>query len=80
MNKKPIHKIRVGRGVAASIWENEGSAGAFFTVTLDRAYRNGEEVKSSSSFGRDDLLLAGKALDQAHTWILEQADAAKEEA
>lgn len=72
MSNKPVHKISTGRGAVASIWENEGRNGSFFNVTLERAYRDGEDMKSSSSFGRDDLLAAAKALDLAHTWILER--------
>lgn len=43
-------------------------------VTLTRRYKDGDEWKDSSNFGRDDLLLAAKALDQAHTWICQQRD------
>jgi len=33
---------------------------------------HGEDWKTTDSFGRDDLPLAGKVLDMAHTWIFEQ--------
>lgn len=72
MSNKPVHKVNAGRGTVASIWENEGKNGSFWNVTLDRTYRDGEELKSSSSFGRDDLLSAAKALELSHTWILER--------
>ena len=41
------------------------------TVTLSRSYRDGDQWKYSESLWRDDLPLAAKLLDQAHTWIYE---------
>jgi hypothetical protein len=38
-------------------------------VTFERLYREGEQWRSTTSFGRDDLLLLGKVADLAHTWI-----------
>ena len=38
-------------------------------VTVVRLYKDGEDWKSSDSFGRDDLPLLCKVADQAHTWI-----------
>src|SRR5436190_4055 len=38
-------------------------------VAVSRLYKDGEEWKSSESFGRDDLPLLCKVADQAHTWI-----------
>ena len=37
------------------------------------ATKDGDEWKSSYSFGREDLPLVCKALDHAHTWIFQQA-------
>jgi hypothetical protein len=34
-------------------------------------YRNGDVWKESTRLGKDDLLVASKVLDQAHTWIIE---------
>lgn len=78
--KTPAHKITYGR-ISAAVWENENSqtGKTFYNVTLERTYFEGDEPKSSTSFGRDDLLLAAKALDQAHTWIALQAAMAESE-
>ncbi len=40
-----------------------------------RLYKDKEQDQwaSTSSFGRDDLLLVAKVADTAHTWIFEQA-------
>ena len=72
MSKKPVHSIRLGR-IEVAIWENEGQKGSFHNVTVSRSYKDGDDWKKSDSFGRDDLPLVAKALDQAHTWIYQQA-------
>lgn len=71
--QKPVHEIRLGL-VRASIWENKSEYGIRHNVTLERLYpvkldENRRTWKSTSSFGRDDLLPAAKVLDLAHTWI-----------
>lgn len=71
---KPVHAIRLGR-IRASIWANQNEHGVFYSVKISRSYRDGEGWKSTDSFGRDDLLVAGKVLDLAHTWICETLQA-----
>ena len=68
---KPIHEIRLGK-VKAAIWANDTCSGVRHNVTIERLYKDGDDWKSTSSFGRDDLPLASKVLDQVHTWIFEQ--------
>ena len=70
--QKPVHTIRLGR-IKATIWANQSQNGPWYSVQVCRVYRNGDEWKQSDSFGRDDLLLVCKVLDQAHTWIYQQA-------
>ena len=70
--QKPIHTIRFGR-IRATIWANEGPNGTWYSIQVCRRYKVGDEWKQSDSFGRDDLLLVCKALDQAHTWIYQQS-------
>ena len=70
--QKPAHEIRLGR-VKATIWANETESGIRHNVTVSRLYRDGDEWKQSSSFGRDDLPLVAKVADLAHLWIYEQA-------
>lgn len=76
---RPVHEVRLGRIVAA-IWLNHTDSGApRHNVTVSRLYkRDGDSSWSrSDAFGRDDLLVAAKVLDQAHTWILEQPHTAE---
>lgn len=69
---RPTHEIRLGR-VKAAIWENETQHGSRHNVTVSRLYRDGEQWKDSTSFGRDDLPLVAKVVDQAHSWIFENS-------
>jgi hypothetical protein len=72
---KPVHEIRIGR-IRASIWANAGGQGnTRLNVTVQRLYKDESGWKSTASFGRDDLLLVGKVLDLAHSWICQQARA-----
>ena len=64
----PVHEIRLGR-IRAAIWENETQNGARHNVTVSRLYKDGNNWKDSSSFGRDDLPLVAKVVDQCHSWI-----------
>lgn len=72
--QQPVHEIRLG-AIKATIWENQTSAGTRHNVTVSRLYKDGDEWKQTESFGRDDLPLLAKAVDQAHTWIFESASA-----
>ena len=69
---RPVHEVRLGK-VRASIWENETQNGPRHNVTVSRLYKDGDDWKDATSFGRDDLLLVAKVCDQAHTWIFEQS-------
>lgn len=69
---KPIHTIRLS-SIQAAIWSNPGQHGPFYNVTIDRRFRDAnEQWQSSSSFGRDDLLIVAKLADAAHTYICDR--------
>ena len=72
MSKAPIHVIRFGL-IKACIWKNHTSVGDRYSITVVRLYKNGDVWKESTRFGRDDLLLAAKACDHAHKWIIQEA-------
>lgn len=69
---RPVHEIRMGR-VRAAIWQNRTDNGIRHNVTISRLYKEGDDWKDSSSFGRDDLPLVAKVCDQAHSWIFAQS-------
>ena len=74
-SNKPVAEVRVG-AVKAAIWPNQTESGAVrYNVTFSRIYKDAEgNWKSTSSFGRDDLLVVAKVADQAHTKIFEVAN------
>lgn len=68
-NERPVHEIRLGR-VKASLWANRTEGGFRFNVTVCRIYKEGDQWRTSESFGREEIPLVCKALDMAHTWLL----------
>ena len=70
--KAPVHEVRLGR-IKAAVWENTTENGVRHNVTLSRLYKDGNQWKDSTSFGRDDLPLVIKVADMAHTWVYENA-------
>ncbi len=74
----PAAKVSVGLQTA-SIWKNESEGRVFYNVTFDRRYRDTQgNWKSTSSYGRDDLLALAKLADLAHTKVLELQNGAGE--
>jgi hypothetical protein len=77
MANPPVNEVRLG-AIKACIWRNETQNGARHNVTVSRLYKDGDQWKDSSSFGRDDLPVLAKVLDRAHTWILENGAASQQ--
>ena len=75
---RPVHEIRLG-AIKASIWENVVGETTRHNVTLCRIYKDkdGDQWKSTESFGRDDLLVVAKVADKAHSWICDQRAASQ---
>ena len=69
-NQKPVDEIRIGR-VKATIWRNATEEQLRHNVTFSRLYKDGDQWKSTHSFGRNDLLLLAKVADQAHTRLFQ---------
>jgi hypothetical protein len=76
--QKPIHEVRLG-SIKAAVWKNETENGTRYNVTFSRIYKDGDNWKSTDSFGRDDLLTVGKVADLAHSWIFAQSQSQEEE-
>jgi len=70
----PVQAFRL-RGMSASIFENQAKSAdrtiTFHKVALQRTYRDGNEWKTTTSLGRDDLPLARLLLDRAWQYILD---------
>jgi len=74
----PVAKVSVGLQTA-SIFKNESEGRAFYNASFDRRYRTADgSWKSTSSYGRDDLLALAKLADLAHTKVLELQNGAGE--
>ena len=67
-NQKPIATFKLGR-IRAAVWENATDKGAVCNVTIERRYLDGDEWKTSTTFGRLDLPLVAKLADEAMTFI-----------
>ena len=68
---QPVEEVRIG-SIKAAIWRNEGDNGPRFNVTFQRLYRKDEgKWQSTSSFGRDDLLVLMKVADATHTRVMQ---------
>lgn len=70
---KPAHEIRIN-GIRATIWKNDTEMGPRFNTTFERSYRDGEEWKTSDSFGRDDLLVISHIATECYRWINGQSE------
>ncbi len=69
-SNKPVKSFRL-RGITASVFENVSDDGkSFYKVTLQRSYKQGDDWKSTNSFGRDDLPLVSLLTKQAWEFIL----------
>ena len=69
-NQKPITEVRIGH-VKATIWRNGTDEQPRHNVTFSRLYKEGDQWKSTQSFGRNDLLVLAKVADLAHTRIFQ---------
>jgi hypothetical protein len=71
--ERPVHEVRLG-AVKAAIWRNETELGVRYGVTFERLYKSEQGWNSSTTFGRDELLVLAKVADLAHSYIHEQND------
>lgn len=69
--KRPVHETRYGN-IKVVIWRNQTANGSMHNVTVARLYKDGDDWKESSGFGRDDLLVLAAALEDAFKWIHSQ--------
>ena len=81
-SNKPVQTFRL-RGLSASIFANhaksDGRDVTFHKLSLQRVYRDGDEWKTTQSFGRDDLPIAQLLLKRAWEWILDAEASRKDD-
>lgn len=70
---QPVTKFTCST-ITASVWRNEGEKGAFYNVTVTRAYKSPDGTwKHSDSFNLNDLEAVSVVLGHAKVWITERA-------
>jgi hypothetical protein len=72
-NQPPTDTVMLGP-IRAAIWENQtDKGGRYYSVTTERRYFDSESGtwKSTTSYGRDDLLPLGKVVEMAYLRIHE---------
>lgn len=68
-HKKPAARVYL-HPVSVAIWANDSGKGTFFSVTIASRYKDATgKWKNSVALNEHELLVAAKALDQAHTEI-----------
>ena len=71
---KPVKAFRL-RGISASVFANQAKTDSgvrtFHKVSIQRTYKDGDEFKTTTSFGRDDLPVVCLLMQQAWEYILE---------
>jgi hypothetical protein len=71
---RPAHEVRIGR-IRASVWRNHSDQhGAWYSVSITRSFKQGDQWRSASTFGKDDLLVVAEVSRLAFHWIARQLD------
>ncbi|MBT4871005.1 MAG: hypothetical protein HON47_05510 [Candidatus Diapherotrites archaeon] len=66
----PVKKVKVG-GIEAAVWENTSKEGnKYFTTSMERNYKDGEEWKKTNSLRSTDLPKAILALQKAFEFTM----------
>ncbi len=66
---EPVKKIKVG-AVEIAVWENQSEKGnKFYSTTIERNYKNGEEWKKTNSLRESDLPKAALGLQKAFEFV-----------
>ncbi|MHC4880388.1 MAG: hypothetical protein ACYTGL_28395 [Planctomycetota bacterium] len=70
--EQPVERFRLGR-ICAAVWLNQNGQGdAWYSITVTRSYKDGDEWKDTTSYRRDDLPLVEKVANLAFAWIWNQ--------
>lgn len=68
----PVKRFRAG-AISATIWENhsekDGEQRSYYSISLDRSYKDGDEWKHTSSLRVNDLPRAELVLRKSYEWL-----------
>ena len=67
---RPVDRINFG-AIKVAIWASKTKYGKKHFANVQKVYKDGDDFESTSFFGREDLLPAAKALNEAHSRVLE---------
>ena len=71
---EPVKKVKVG-GIEVAVWENTSKEGSkYFTTTMERNYKDGEEWKKTNSLRANDIPKAILALQKAFEFVAIKED------
>jgi hypothetical protein len=65
---KPVKEFRSG-SIRAVVWLNSTDNGEWYSTTLSRSYKSGENWQETNQFNRDDLLVVSKLAELAYHFI-----------
>jgi hypothetical protein len=68
---KPVQRFRSG-AIEVPVSLKTGEKGPFYSVTMSRWYKSGEDWKQADSFSGDDVIVLTELLDVASTSMLSQ--------
>lgn len=75
--RQPAAKFRAG-GVTATVWRNsitrEGREVEVFSISVDRAFKQGDEFRHTSSFGANDLPKVQLVVSKAYEFVTLKSD------
>lgn len=68
----PVKRFQLGY-VSAAIFKNDGTERPFYTVQLQRTYKDDDDqYRNTTGLNTGDLLNAARLLQRAEAWIAEQ--------
>ena len=64
---KPVSRFTL-KGITASVFRNETDKGIpFYKVSITRTFKDGDDYRTTTAFGRDDLPYVREA--SRHAWL-----------
>lgn len=54
-NAKPVKTVKVG-GIQIAVWANDTGKGTFYSITIDKSYKDGDTWKRTKSLKPADLV------------------------
>lgn len=68
--QRPVAAFTGSGGLKVAVWKNKSESGEFYSVKLERRYKDkSEQWHSTESLRAEDLLRARELLSQADQWI-----------